>query len=568
MADDDSNPKPFFSPPGSQTFSRAKRDVKPKQPPPAEAEPPPAAQSVPPALAAGPAGRDNGTTNDHAKEPAPEAPVAQAAKPTHAPPPKPRGADASVNNIVAQLSRRYAQIPDGRYEVVLLPNEVNGFDGKWKSGVAFTVGIVDGQYTGHEIELQLITKGEATMHGRIVHDLTMLRDMDLWIACHGWRKRRAADAVVRQGGAGNNSRIWLTIASEIRGGNREARIMKVEVERDDGWNLPGYAFTICMVSRQGTRRPRRSLGSRTARCARRTTTTHSPGLCLGAPKLDSPTLEMARHLAGPKATANMAMTIAPLRQAPRMDDRDGRATARPQPEESAAEGVGAPPNRIRCLRCRAPGCPSTATTSKCRTALVPATAAGGRHLHPRHLLPPEFANVECVGVATASRVSRARHRAVAAVLPARPAARAGAAAQLGRRRPARRPAGRPVGVAGRPADLHGKADLHQHGRSGAAEAMGLRGPRPAAASASSPTATTPSPQRSSARSRPRPQRRELAKLLDATLGGPTSFFEPLTKALGLAAHTAESEDEIAALSRCCWPSAPIPDGRAGTAGSG
>ena len=36
------------------------------------------------------------------------------------------------------------------------------------------------------------------------------------------------------------------------------------------------------------------------------------------------------------------------------------------------------------------------------------------------------------------------------------------------------------------------------------------------------------------------------QLLDATLGGPTSFCEPLSKALGLAAHSNETEDEIAA----------------------
>lgn len=37
------------------------------------------------------------------------------------------------------------------------------------------------------------------------------------------------------------------------------------------------------------------------------------------------------------------------------------------------------------------------------------------------------------------------------------------------------------------------------------------------------------------------------KLLEATLGGPNSFFEPLSKALGLAAHSADSEADIVAF---------------------
>ncbi len=233
MADDDSNPKPFFSPPGSQTFSRAKRDVKPKQPPPAEAEPPPAAQSVPPALAAGPAGRDNGTTNDHAKEPAPEAPVAQAAKPTHAPPPKPRGADASVNNIVAQLSRRYAKIPEGRYQVELLAHDLTEFKTPWKSGVNFVVGIVEGEFAGHEIPLTLATKGEGTGMARVGHDMEVL---DSWVTGLGVTHAENAEQLVRALGktARNGDwRVWMTITFEIRSGSREARLMGVEVQHGD-----------------------------------------------------------------------------------------------------------------------------------------------------------------------------------------------------------------------------------------------------------------------------------------------------------------------------------------------
>ncbi|QIG50593.1 hypothetical protein G5V57_24395 [Nordella sp. HKS 07] len=48
------------------------------------------------------------------------------------------------------------------------------------------------------------------------------------------------------------------------------------------------------------------------------------------------------------------------------------------------------------------------------------------------------------------------------------------------------------------------------------------------------------------------------KLLDATLGGPTGFFEPLSRALGLAAHTQESEAEICACVAALLSQRPDP----------
>ena len=54
----------------------------------------------------------------------------------------------------------------------------------------------------------------------------------------------------------------------------------------------------------------------------------------------------------------------------------------------------------------------------------------------------------------------------------------------------------------------------------------------------------PAAETSAGRAGPAALRRRLAAVLADTLGGPASFFQPLTQALGMAARTDEDEDEI------------------------